>query len=149
MVVLVWLAHDTCRLLQEQIETLPPLPVKPGVSSTGPANGAQPLPHRDVICRLLRLWDLLGLCIGTFALAVVAAIVTASSLRAAFLEAHPDRAEEFPAVNVLYFGVLFAALASDGEPVAAAAHRADCRWRETRPVGVAGQETPGVGPDPW
>lgn len=111
-VVLVWLAHDTCHLLRRQIETLPALALKPEVPSTDPSDRGKPQPHREVISRLLRVWDLLGLCVGAFAIGVVAAIVTASSLRAALLEAQPDRAHEFPAVNVLYYGILFAALAS-------------------------------------
>jgi hypothetical protein len=68
--------------------------------------------RRDLIEQLLRLWRLIELCVGAFALGVVAAIVTASLLRAAFLEAHPDRDDEFPTVNVIYYGVLFAAIAS-------------------------------------
>jgi hypothetical protein len=111
-VVLIWLAYATCYSLREQIETLPALPLRPDPSPTDPAYRPQPLPHRDVISRLLRMWDLLGCCIGSFALAVVAALVTSSSLRAAFLEAHPGRADEFRAVNVLYYGVLLAAIAS-------------------------------------
>jgi len=107
--VLVWLAHDTCHLLRDRIESLPPIPLRP---TDVPAADVKPNPHREVITRLLRLWDLLVLCVGAFALGVIAAIVTSSSLRAAFIDAHPDRADEFPAVNVLYYGALFAVLAS-------------------------------------
>jgi hypothetical protein len=111
-IVLVSLAHDTCRLLRDRTESMPPLPLNPAAAALVPNAGADPPPHRDLIIRLLRLWDLLVLCVGTFALAVVTAIVTSSTLRAAFIQVYPARADEFPAVNVLYYGALFATLAA-------------------------------------
>jgi hypothetical protein len=107
--VLVWLAHDTCRLLRDRIVSLPPIPL--GSAKTDDGDAGIP-PHREVNSQLLRLWDLLVLCVGAFALGVVTAIVASSTLRATFISAHPDRSDEFPAVNVLYYGALFALLAS-------------------------------------
>ncbi|QNE21134.1 hypothetical protein F1D05_28505 [Kribbella qitaiheensis] len=109
--VLVWLAHETCHLLQRRIELLPPIPTRTEESAAASLVGGAEL-HREVISRLLRLWDLLVLCVGVFALGVVAAIVTSSTLRAAFIDVHPDRERDFPAVNVLYYGALFAVIAS-------------------------------------
>ncbi|MEU8223879.1 hypothetical protein [Kribbella sp. NPDC048915] len=105
-VVIVWRAHETCRLLASRIGSLPP------AVTTGASSNEAPSPRRDLIEQLLRLWNLVERCVGAFALAVVAALVGASMLRAAFLEAHPDGAARFPAANVFYYGVLFAALAS-------------------------------------
>ncbi|MEJ1110876.1 MULTISPECIES: hypothetical protein [unclassified Kribbella] len=110
-VVLVWLAHETCHLLQQRIEELPSIPPVLESSSKSRSKDMKPS-RRDVIEQLLRLWRLIELCVGAFALGVVAAIVTASLLRAAFLEAYPARDDEFPTVNVIYYGVLFAAIAS-------------------------------------
>jgi hypothetical protein len=98
---LVWLAHDACHALQDRIRALSPITPNP-----------EPTQYREVITQLLNLWSLLVLCVGAFALGVVAAIVTSGALRAAFIAAHPDRAGEFPAVNVLYYGALFAVLLS-------------------------------------
>jgi hypothetical protein len=80
IVVLIWLAYAACYSPREQIETLPALPLRPDPSPTDPAYRPQPLPHRDVISRLLRMWDLLGFCIGSFALAVVAALASVINL---------------------------------------------------------------------
>lgn len=108
--VLVWLALHTCQVLRHRIGELPPIPARPGDDSRGPIHSDSP--HREVIVQMLRLWDLLVLCVAAFVIGVVAAIVTSSTLRAAFLDVHPDRADEFPAVNVLYYGALFAVLAA-------------------------------------
>jgi hypothetical protein len=105
---LVWLAHEACHALHDRIESLSPITTKPAKSDSR----AEPTPYREVITQLLNLWRLLVLCVGGFALGVVAAIVTSGALRAAFIAAHPDRGKEFPAVNVLYYGALFAVLLS-------------------------------------
>lgn len=102
---LVWLAHEACHALHDRIKSLSPIATKAD-------SGAEPTPYREVITQLLTLWSLLVLCIGGFALGVVAAIVTSGALRASFIAVHPDRANEFPAVNVLYYGALFAVLLS-------------------------------------
>ncbi|TDO46830.1 hypothetical protein EV643_110213 [Kribbella sp. VKM Ac-2527] len=109
---LVWLAHEACHSLHDRIESLSPIATKPEKAASPPASRAEPAPYREVIAQLLNLWSLLVLCVGAFALGVVAAIVTSGALRAAFIAAHPDRAGEFPAVNVLYYGALFAVLLS-------------------------------------
>lgn len=106
---LVWLAHDSCRTLWDRVRTLPPLaPDIPG--GPGSSGRVEPGPYAGVITQLLTLWQLLVTCVGAFVMGVVAAMVSPSVLRGAFLAAHPDRAGQFPAVNVIYYGALFAVL---------------------------------------
>src|SRR5687768_1648803 len=70
------------------------------------------------------LWNRLMTCIGTFAIGVVAALLTSGALRFALLEAHPNCGdkfkpewqrpngpvcgEDFPASTVLLYGAAFA-----------------------------------------
>ncbi len=102
---LVWLTHDECRRRSRH----------PTATATEPG-----------LERLLRLWRLVVMCTGAFAVGVVAAIATSGALRAAFVSVHPSCAdafpppatvpegaicaESFPASNVLYYGAFFAVL---------------------------------------
>lgn len=64
--------------------------------------------HRDNLGQLLALWKLMVTVLGGFAAGVAAALVTAGALRATQLEAHPQREDDFPASNVLFYGGFFA-----------------------------------------
>ncbi|TDU88015.1 hypothetical protein EV138_1554 [Kribbella voronezhensis] len=137
---LVWLAHETCHALQDRIAELAPIRKAPGEVV---ASGIESAKYRDLIAQLLNLWKLLLLCVGGFALGVIAAIVTSGALRAAFLAAHPERADEFPAVNVLYYGALFAVLLSVLAVPLAASWRSCARGvvEQAYPLPADGQPT--------
>lgn len=71
---LVWAALHTCQVLRRRIEHLPPIPTRPAEPSSD-----RPHVHREVIVQLLRLCDLLVLCVGAFVIRVVAAIIASST----------------------------------------------------------------------
>ncbi|MFI6677920.1 hypothetical protein [Kribbella sp. NPDC050470] len=101
---IVWLAHAECHDLG-----------KDSYRRSGDAfrtlmdeSNGDPAHLRPAVERLLRLWQLLVLCVGAFTVGVVAAVATSGALRGAFVAAHPDRAGEFPPSNVLLYGGMFA-----------------------------------------
>jgi hypothetical protein len=101
---IVWLAHAEChdlgkesyRRRGDEFRTL-----------MDESNG-DPAHIRPALERLLRLWQLLVLCVGAFTVGVIAAVATAGALRGAFVAAYPERADEFPPSNVLLYGGVFA-----------------------------------------
>jgi hypothetical protein len=139
----VWLALDCCRALRHRIASLPPVTAHQGMGAVAPEAATRPGPYPEAITGLLELWRLLLLCVGAFTLGVVAAIVTSSALRGAFLAAYPERAAEFPAVNVLYYGALFAGLLTMLAAPVAVTWRAGARdiVERAHPLPVDGQPT--------
>ncbi|MEU4194777.1 hypothetical protein AB0E69_22950 [Kribbella sp. NPDC026611] len=103
---IVWLAHAECR-------DLATLRRRPSIAEAREYALAMDDRTRDpelvnqAIVQVQKLWQLLKMCSGAFALGVVAAVASAGALRGAFVDTYPDRAHEFPPANVLLYGVLF------------------------------------------
>ena len=102
-VALSWLCQDRCR----------PYRLRPWGRDTGILGFGE----------LTRLWQRIVACLGAFAVAVAAGVLTAGALRFAFLAARPQCApgyeppadtvpagcvSDFPAINVLLYGAAFA-----------------------------------------
>jgi hypothetical protein len=101
---IVWLAHAECHDLGKQSYRRSGDEFRTLMDES---NG-DPAHLRPAIDRLLRLWQLLLLCVGAFTVGVVAAVATAGALRGAFVSAYPNRKAEFPPSNVLLYGGMFA-----------------------------------------
>ena len=106
--VIAWLCQDRCRAVGHRPWN--------DASNTGLLSFEQ----------LTRLWSVLVSVVGAFALGVTGALFTSGALRFAFLEAHPECnpgydpatgvppnlrcVNDFPAINVLLYGAVFALL---------------------------------------
>ncbi|HZO70491.1 MAG TPA: hypothetical protein VFB74_36290 [Kribbellaceae bacterium] len=95
--VLVWLVHAECREIGAAARR---------AVAADPPEDQHPL--YDAAQRLLALWDLLVRCVLAFLVFVVAAVTTSGALRALFVDALPERSDEFPPSAVLLYGMVFA-----------------------------------------
>jgi H+/gluconate symporter-like permease len=100
----VWLAHSECHDLGKNVNLQPKTEYQRAMDDTPGETGH----FRNAVDGLLKLWQLLLVCVGAFTVGVVAAVASSGALRGAFVAAHPDRKDEFPPANVLLYGGFFA-----------------------------------------